>query len=120
MTKQKLTRINGRTCRAWVQERTPFQNSNGQLFGQWENLDGRENTSALYVVYSYGQHWPLFAYDNDRGLWFENSDKFSRTTSKHRMQAHPLCDTLKLNCQRMIELVRKGYVATTVRRLTNG
>jgi hypothetical protein len=116
----KLERINGRTCRAWVTERTPFKNSNGQLYGQWEGLDGRDNASARYVVYSYDQHWPLFVYDNDRALWFENSDRYSRTTSKHRMQAHPLCDTLKLDCQQMISLARNGYVAMAVRRLING
>jgi hypothetical protein len=41
----------------------------------------------LYVVYSYGRHWPLWA--NWRGLWFGNTDKYGPTTSKHYSQTHP-------------------------------
>lgn len=112
----RLPRINGRTCRAWVQERTGFQNSNGQLYGQWEDKGG----DARYVVYSYGEHWPLFAYVPRVSTWFENADKYSSTTSKHRSQAHPLCDTVKLDLIPMLTLAREGYSELVTRRLTNG
>jgi hypothetical protein len=42
----------------------------------------------LYVVYSYG-YWPMFVCDTRTDTWFVNSDKFSKTTSKHHGQCYP-------------------------------
>lgn len=38
---------------------------------------------GLYVVYSYGPHFPLALFDYDAGKWFHNTDKYSSTTSRH-------------------------------------
>ena len=38
----------------------------------------------LYVVYSYGTHFPIYVYDHGVELWFGNVDKYSPTTSKHQ------------------------------------
>lgn len=84
----KAKKVSGWNARVMVQSRTDFTNHNGQLFGRWE-------TPTLYVVYSYGEHWPLFAWDN--GEWLENFDKYSPTTSKHRTQTHPLTDTNQMS-----------------------
>lgn len=67
-------------ARAKVQAREVFKTSNGQLFARWETPD-------LYVVYSYGSHWPLFVWNGSE--WFENEDRHSVTTSKHRGYTHP-------------------------------
>lgn len=99
----KTPRINGRTCRPYVQARKPFTNSNGQLFGRYE-------TPLLYVVYSYGDHWPLFAWDGFE--WYENEDKCTRTTSKHHSTAHPLAPTTKVSrdwLKARIAMIREGY-----------
>jgi len=85
----KLIKTTNSKCRAFVKVRASFTNSNGQLFGVWHN-------PMLYVVYSYGEHWPLFMWDGFD--WYENEDKCSRTTSKHHGQAHPHTPTLKRNC----------------------
>lgn len=82
----KAKKVSGWNARVMVQSRTDFTNHNGQLFGRWE-------TPLLYVVYSYGEHWPLFAWDN--GEWYENEDKYSPTTSKHHSQTHPHKETDK-------------------------
>lgn len=84
----KPIRTTNRNARDYVRNGIPFKNSNGQLFGHWE-------TPTLYVVYSYGDHWPLFVWDN--GEWLENSDKYSVTTSRHHSQAHPHKDTTHLS-----------------------
>lgn len=84
----KTPRINGRLARPYVQERKPFTNSNGQLFGRWE-------APLLYVVYSYGEHWPLFVHDGFD--WYENEERYSPTTSKHRTQTHPFRETIKVS-----------------------
>ena len=79
-TNTKSTRVSGWKAREYVQKLLPFHNSNKQLYAQWED--------DLYVVYSYGRHWPL--YINWKGVWFANISKVSRTTTKHASQTHPL------------------------------
>jgi len=96
MTKPVRT-TNGK-CRTLVQERKPFKNSNGQLYGKWE-------TPSLYVVYSYGEHWPLFLWTGRTDTWYQNEDKFSPTTSHHRTYAHPHEETELASCYRMKQII---------------
>jgi hypothetical protein len=56
-----------------VSQRKEF-NCNGTLFAL---IDGNK-----YVVYSYGQHFPVAVYQSN--TWFVNKDKYSVTTSKHQ------------------------------------
>ncbi len=84
----KPIKTSGTRARQYVQAKTAFTNHNGQLFGRWE-------TPLLYVVYSYGDHWPLFAHDGFD--WYENDERYSPTTSKHRSHTHPLTHTTKLS-----------------------
>lgn len=57
-----------------------FQGHN--LIGTWINPD-------WYVVYSYGNHWPVWAFDRVKDIWYENVSKYSVTTSKHKTQSNP-------------------------------
>ena len=47
-----------------------------------------------YVVFSYGEHYPLFIAEwlpeDGKVQWYVNRDNYSITTSKHRTQLHPL------------------------------
>jgi hypothetical protein len=90
-TTAKPVRVSGWKARAYVQNGINFTNHNGQLYGRWES-------PSLYVVYSYGAHWPLFVYDTTLATWYENEDRASRTTSKHRTQTHPLVNTETRSC----------------------
>ena len=94
----KTPRINGRKCRPFVQDRKAFQNSNGQLYAKWETPD-------LYVVYSYGDHWPLFMWAGRTDTWYQNEDKFSPTTSRHRTYAHPYEETELASCYNMKQII---------------
>jgi len=58
------------------------------------------NKGNKYIVYSYGLHFPLFMYSN--GIWYENQDKYSVTTSKQKTQSHPLCNTQKVSTEWLI------------------
>lgn len=80
-------------CRQFVQAKTDFQGHN--LFGITEN--------GKFVVYSYGRHFPLFAFIN--GIWYSNSDKYSMSTSKQYGQAHPLCDTVSISTTELKKLI---------------
>lgn len=89
-----MARISNIRARAFVQAKEPFTGAN--------MLGVRQN--GMYVVYSYGRHWPLFIFSFANGQWYENSEKYSSTTSKHRGQAHPHKDTMPLTCQEMLKL----------------
>ena len=95
-------RIANRDARGYVQDRTPFIGSNIEAVWRKNNLTG----DRMYVVTSYGTHWPLFIWEN--GVWYENADKYSPTTSKHKSQTHPLCDTVPMSSKDMVCLQYYG------------
>ena len=105
---EKSTRVSGFACRPYVKARKPFHNSNKQLYAQWQ-------TDDMYVVYSYGAHWPLFI--NWKGVWFENEDKTSRTTTAHHGKTHPHKPTVPLSCSAMKRLVSDGKPSPEVMTL---
>jgi len=104
----KITVTSGWAARQYVQKLQPFRNNaikgegpkNASLWG--------EITGGLYVVYSYGRHWPLWA--NWRGVWFGNTDKYGPTTSKHYSQTHPHKGFVGLDVGSMRMLIQKGPV----------
>jgi hypothetical protein len=96
-------------CRALVQQRKPFEGSN-----LYSRVYGNPHES-WYVVYSYGEHWPLFIHAN--GCWFENEEKASQSTSKHRSQAHPHTNTILLSTAWMKRLAQGGWVAIAKERI---
>ena len=62
---------------------------------------------GLYVVYSYGHHFPMYAYDYRLKVWIGNEDKYSASTSKQQSQARPRFEIGKwLNTSDMQLLIR--------------
>lgn len=55
----------------------PFKD--GNKFATIEGAGGR-----LYVVWSYGRHWPLYIYDRQEAIWYENEDSRARSQSTRR------------------------------------
>lgn len=94
----KAKKVSGWKARPMVQAKEAFTNHNGQLFGRWE-------TPTLYVVYSYGEHWPLFIWSERTEIWYENEDKYGPTTSKHRTQTHPHQPTDHLSRYKMQAII---------------
>ena len=101
--------------RKYVQNRENFGTSTGHLFAH--TYGHGDPKHKRYVVYSYGSHWPLFVYDYGTKRWFENSDKYSVTTSKHRTKAHPHCETTELPREQMTVLADHGYRALATVRM---
>lgn len=94
-------------CRQFVQNREVFKANN--LFSErTKSLNGE----SMYAVYSYGYHFPLFVYHEPTGAWFENSRRYSVSTSKHRSQAHPLCQTTKIDTHQLEKLLALGLVGS--------
>ena len=52
--------------------------------------DGPVPAVKTYTVYSYGDHWPMYTWDDSAQCWYGNGTKcWSRTTSKHTNQLRP-------------------------------
>jgi len=99
--------VANRDARRSVQDLKVFKGSN--VWGEHTDVETGEVT-LNYVVYSYRYTWPLFVFDNLAQVWYENKDKVSRTTSRHRTQLHPLCDTIPLGVEDMRIVARLGGV----------
>lgn len=90
-----------------VQMRRPFEGSN--LFAR-ENIP-QHGISTVYVVYSYGEHWPLYVAETDEGnntTWYEIADKYSQSTSRHQSQCNPYENTIKLTPAQMRRCAVEG------------
>jgi hypothetical protein len=76
--------------RPHVQAKQPFVANN--IFAEWVRAGvGYSGTAGedIYAVYSYGKHFPMYAFIPSVNRWFANVDRYSITTSKHKGQAHP-------------------------------
>jgi hypothetical protein len=70
------------------------------------NIFGHNESDTLYVVYSYGHHFPMYAWVRGTG-WIRNVDKYSVTTSKHQNQTRPLgVDFVEMNTEQLREVIR--------------
>ena len=105
-----MKRVSNKNCRSLVQQRIPFKGSN--LYG----ITREQSTdNERYVVYSYGEHWPLFIYT--QGCWFENEERHSQSTTIHRSHSHPHCPTVLLSTHWMKTLAQFGYNAIAKERI---
>ena len=75
MTVRCINREAGRS----IQSRQDFTNHGGSMYGNHQY-----GATSLYVVYSYGQHFPMAVYEFHTRRWFYNEDKYSSTTSRHQ------------------------------------
>ena len=106
----KIQKVANGKCRELVRNHKQFDGNN--LYARVHYVSGTDET--LYVVYSYGSHYPLFIYHYGTDTWFENEDRYSVTTSKHRSQAHPLplTPTKKASTGFLKTMLWKGLVET--------
>jgi hypothetical protein len=87
--------------------RLPFKNRNETVFAtEPPNVfEGQD----LYVVYSYGEHFPIYVYDYQSEMWFGNDDKYSPTTSRHQTMAEPEVDEIQwLNTEELNQIIYCG------------
>lgn len=75
--KQRTVRTSNKEARYYVESLIPFKAS---------NTSGSYQRNGNYVVWSY-DWYPIFVYDGDN--WYENSSKYSVTTSKQTSQLRP-------------------------------
>ena len=93
-------RVSNNKAIEYVEKLEEFDGSN--TMGRWV---GDEN---LYVVYSYGSHFPMYIYDKEQGKWIGNKDKYSRSTTRHQSQLRPSSVGLWLDTDEIKCLVWHG------------
>ena len=101
-------KIANKDCAPYVTEKKAFQGSN--LFGEWDGPTEwlpNNTPSTPYVVYSYGYHFPIYIWLD--GVWYENTDKYSVSTSKHQTQARPDALTVRTNRNGMIDILKGNF-----------
>jgi hypothetical protein len=87
-------RTSNKNCRSLVERKVGFKANN--IFSEWK--DGK------YIVYSYGKHFPMFIFKNRK--WYENSDKYSSSTSKQQTHARPFkCVLIQKSTKEMQEII---------------
>jgi hypothetical protein len=94
-----------------VNGRMPFHGNS--VFATWVS-------NSLYVVYSYGTHFPMYVYDAvasvfdeygnalGKGVWLGNSDRYSVTTSKHQGKTRPYQVHKWLNTEQLKDTIHEG------------
>jgi hypothetical protein len=112
-----MNRIANKAARAMVEARRPFEGSN--LFAR-EHVPPHGHTT-LYVVYSYGEHFPIYIAETDnetkRLTWYANSDKYSPSTSRHQSQAAPWHGTycVPMTTDAMRRIAKDGIAGLVVK-----
>jgi hypothetical protein len=93
-----MKRITNSQIGAHVMRREEFNNSthtgrdgrnypDGTVFARWRNV---VEVERQYMVWSFGEHWPLYVYSELTNTWFGNATKYcSPTTNRHSSLAHP-------------------------------
>lgn len=82
--------------RNFVETMTPFQAS---------NLSGKFCTiNRLYIVYSYNWY-PLLVFCFKTDKWFENSEKYSASTSRQLSQCRPHANTTLVTHEQLKSLI---------------
>ena len=74
----------------------------------------------LYVVFSYGYHFPMYMYDYQAKTWIGNEDRFSMSTSKHQSLCRP-SEPIEcwLNTHEMKEYINCGSMMRYMERKAN-
>ena len=121
-------RITNREARAYVQECREFKanNINAGVYrptlkdDSGNYISTRPCTTFRYVVFSYGAHFPMFIaeWGEDQtpaeAVWYENVDKYSPTTSKHKTQCHPWVQTTPMDTASMRRILTHGTAGLAV------
>ena len=89
-----MKRISNRDGSQYTSKLKEFKGNN--TFARWEK-------TACYVVYSYGEHFPMYACIG--GIWYKNSDKYSPSTSKQQTQLSPMVECIEVDTKTLKQLI---------------
>jgi hypothetical protein len=106
-------RVSNSKARQYVEKLEEFQGSN--TFGKWLDVgNGRTETNLLYVVYSYGSHFPMYVWDSTEKKWLGNKDKYSQSTTRHQSLLRPSSVGIWYDTNEMKEVIYHGGLISTI------
>ena len=74
-----MSRVNNNDAIPLIRNRQDFENHGGTMYAS--HMYG---PASLYVVYSYGPHFPMAIYEFQTRQWFYNTDHYSPITGRHQ------------------------------------
>lgn len=92
--------ISQRDAGRLVRQLEPFKA--GNVYAEFRN--------GLYVVYSYGEHWPMALCYPEDGHWIVNADKYSISTGcqRSKMRLRELPDADFEPCRYLLRRIHEG------------
>ena len=113
---EKTMRVANKDASKYVNELKEFKGSynkyarhNASIFAENESAFDMYGED-LYVVYSYGYHFPMYIYDRQAGIWIGSNDRHSVSTTRHQSHCRP---SAEIHCwldtaEEMNEYIRCG------------
>ena len=96
-----MDKISNKQLEEYTKDLTEFVNHTDTVFAR--------STDELYVVYSYGEHFPMYIYDHQSEMWFGNSDRYSPTTTRHQTLAQPQDEMInRVTTQDLLDIIHCG------------
>lgn len=115
---QRVHRTSNKGANAYTTKKESFDGSN--TFARWRHNTLWQPSDELYIVYSYGEHHPMYIYSTLLGEWFENGDRGveSVSTKRHYTQLKPTntATTIKSHLY-MMGVAKYGVIEATRRRV---
>jgi len=76
----------------YIKKLEVFQGNN--TYAEWLSHgsgddSGHHESKKIYVIYSYGHHFPIYIYDAKEQKWIGNKDKYSPSTTRHQSLLRP-------------------------------
>jgi hypothetical protein len=93
-------KVSNKNAYQYINNLEAFHASN--LYGEW-----RGNT---YVVFSYGEHFPIYIWDDVVYKWIGNMDKYSHSTTRHQSLAKPHYVHRWVDTEGLKSMIRDGIV----------
>lgn len=107
---KRTTLENDSEAKHFVRARREFTASKRRMFG-------RCDYNGLYIVYSWGTHWPLYIYDDSVDQWYGCNEKHTRSTNRHANVCQPVpCE--KIVWYNNSAMVAKFNAGTELHRIT--
>lgn len=113
-----MSKITNNDAREYVMRKEEFRTNNKTMFGELREGNPNKQIPPMYVVYSYGYHFPMYVYDYEACQWLGNSDKYSRTTSKHQSLTRPYTVAKWFNTEDLKHLSYVGLVNAVAQRMS--
>lgn len=107
-------RVANKAVASMVANRRPFEGSH--MYAREEAVMGENGqvVSDLYIVYSYGPHFPIYIAETDvetkTTRWYANNESYSQSTSRHQSQARPDAQCIPMTAEAMRILARGGLM----------